>query len=384
MNGASAGHSPPGVSSSGETSFRPTVLHASEYIKGGILTYLEELLPLQSADFGEDRVTAVLPASHCKSGWLRTAGGIITFDDSGGRVMNAVRLASKVAAVVADIGPDIVHVHSTFAGMTVRVWLALLGFRGKVVYCPHGWAFDRDASRIAGWVAKLLERGLARFCDRIVCISLHEYSEARALGLRPEKLAVVRNGIRSTAQSAADGSVAVDWPAGARRVLFVGRLDRQKGTDVLFSAMHELGADAFAYIAGDVALKDAPPAALPANARRVGWLSPESLQAYYRSADLLVVPSRWEGFGLVALEAMRAGLPVIASSVGGLREIVDHGVTGWLIPSRNVEALVGAIRQDSTQRLKSMGRAGRERFLRYFTSERMHAQICAIYKEETG
>jgi glycosyltransferase involved in cell wall biosynthesis len=110
-----------------------------------------------------------------------------------------------------------------------------------------------------------------------------------------------------------------------------------------------------------------------------GWLPPAEIEAFYRSADVVVVPSRWEGFGLIAVEAMRAELPVIASRVGGLPEIVVDGETGVLIPPADKGALVRALRDLSDEKLAAMGRAGRQRFLRYFTLDRVHRQIAELY-----
>jgi glycosyltransferase involved in cell wall biosynthesis len=82
---------------------------------------------------------------------------------------------------------------------------------------------------------------------------------------------------------------------------------------------------------------------------------------------------------LTAVEAMRAGLPVIASRVGGLVEVVEHGVTGLLVEPGS-RALVDAIRSVGTESLRSMGEAGRQRFAEHFTLDRMHAQLTALYQ----
>jgi len=131
---------------------------------------------------------------------------------------------------------------------------------------------------------------------------------------------------------------------------------------------------------GDAVLGDAPLSSMPPNAQATGWLSPAEIEAFYRSADVVAIPSRWEGFGLIAVEAMRAELPVIASRVGGLPEIVDDGVTGVLIPPDDKAALVSALRDIPDERLAAMGRAGRQRFLRHFTLDRVHRQIAELYQ----
>jgi glycosyltransferase involved in cell wall biosynthesis len=190
-----------------------------------------------------------------------------------------------------------------------------------------------------------------------------------------DKLILVRNGLPRRAPEA--DPVSIEWPRGSRRLLFVGRFDRQKGIDILFDALRELGDDAFAIIAGDslrVSL-----GALPKNARYAGWLTPAQLEAYYRSAEVVVMPSRWEGFGLVAVEAMRAGLPVIASSVGGLTEIIEDGKTGVLVKPNDVAALVAALRGLDEQSLRVMGDAAYKRFLANFTIDDAFRSLCDLY-----
>ncbi len=87
-----------------------------------------------------------------------------------------------------------------------------------------------------------------------------------------------------------------------------------------------------------------------------------------------------EGFGLIAAEAMRAGLPVIATRVGGLPEVVEHEVTGLLVEPDSSAALVEAIRLLRDGRRSTFGKAGRERFLAHFTLDRVHAEVTALYQ----
>ena len=102
--------------------------------------------------------------------------------------------------------------------------------------------------------------------------------------------------------------------------------------------------------------------------------------------DLFVLPSLWEGLGIAILEAMAAGLPVVATRVGGIPEVVEDRVTGLLVPPRDPEALAKAIialLQDR-ERAKDMGRAGRERVEKHFSVERMVQQTEALYEELIG
>jgi glycosyltransferase involved in cell wall biosynthesis len=100
------------------------------------------------------------------------------------------------------------------------------------------------------------------------------------------------------------------------------------------------------------------------------------------ACDMLVAPSRWEAFGLTALEGLRAGKAVVATNVGGLPEVVEDGVSGILIPPEDVLALREAILvlgADNAAR-QAMGRAGRQRFLKHFTINRLHDEILSLYR----
>jgi glycosyltransferase involved in cell wall biosynthesis len=366
------------------TSFAPRrVVHAAENIKGGVGTYLRDLLTMQRAHFGDGAVVAVVPETQADI--LQSPPGveIVTFDNRGPRWLSTLRLARRMSEVVSTTNPSVIHLHSTFAGLALRPLFRWMRIRGTstapVVYCAHGWAFDRETSRASRQLAISLERSLASWCDAIVCISAHEMGLARKAGIARDRLVLVGNGVPREALSA-NGTRAVEWPAGKRRVLFVGRFDRQKGVDLLLDALGELKDSAFACLVGDSVLGDGAPLNLPENARATGWLAGPELAAYYASADVLVAPSRWEGFGLIAAEGMRAGLPVIATRVGGLLEIVEHGVTGLLVEPGDRAALIDAIRNTPDESLRSMGEAGRQRFLSHYTLDRVHAQLTALYQ----
>lgn len=355
----------------------PRVLHCAETIKGGIATYLRDLIPLQCAEFGPENVFVVIPESQ--RGELPVPPGVRVqfYSDAGGRVGNAARLALRTADVARRARVSVVHVHSTFAGALVRP-AARIAFRSaRVVYCAHGWAWDRPLSRLQRLAVVSVERILAPLCDSIVCISEHERVTALAAGIPEGRLVVVRNGV-SSRQPVPKGD-APSWPACRIRVLFVGRLDRQKGVDVLVEALRRLGSEAHAVVAGSAVLADSNDLAQMDNVTRVGWVGPSELETLFRSADVLVVPSRWEGFGLIAAEAMRAGLAVVASRVGGLPEVVADGETGIVVPPGAVEELVQALRDTSRERFREMGRAGRARFSKHFTMERVHRELCAVY-----
>ncbi len=118
--------------------------------------------------------------------------------------------------------------------------------------------------------------------------------------------------------------------------------------------------------------------------RFLGFVSP--VQKAVEDAAIVVVPSLGEGFGMVALEAMERGRPVIASAVGGLPEIVVDGETGLVVPSGDAEALAEAIvaLAGDLERAAAMGAAGRERALSEFTPERSARRIEELYAGALG
>lgn len=354
------------------------VLHCAETIKGGIATYLLNLLPLQSATF-VGRVVVLVPRSQSTDVSWPSCVVVETFDDSGGRILNSIRLAVKARRLASLLKPSVFHIHSTFAGLFVR--LGLIGYSGstRVVYCPHGWAWDRKSSRMVNYLVKSLELLLSSLATKIVCISDHEYRLALSAGFKGSKLVTVRNAVNldPPLEMTVDGGT---WPVDCLKILFVGRWDKQKGLDILLSAMAGLGNDFHAFIVGTPVLGNGEHYVFPPNTTCLGWLTASQIEFLLRRADVLVVPSRWEGFGLVAVEAMRAGCAVIASAVGGLPEIVEHNVTGILFDADSVSALVAVIRSADKPTLRLMGKRGRARAAELFDIERLHRELSAVYQ----
>lgn len=355
------------------------LIHCAETIKGGIATYLRELLVYQAQTFQSGEIAVVVPRSQITE--LPAIQGVQFFpypDVPGQRVRNAFKLGRQVLALMRSNPKAIVHVHSTFAGVTVRALAPVLGRVNKTVYCPHGWAWDRPMRPIVKRATQLVERVLSHFCGAIVCISEHERQTGVRAGIVSSKLHVVLNGVASTAPIPQD--VAVHWPEERLRVLFVGRFDRQKGVDLFCEAMAQMPDEAFAVMAGGAVLGDSVSLQLPENVQSVGWVSAAQLEFLLRSAHVLVVPSRWEGFGLIAAEGMRAGIAVVAAKVGGLAEVVDHGCTGVLIQPESADAISQALRQHTVQEWGAMGARGKTRFDQRFKMERVHQELMVLYQ----
>ena len=358
------------------------VLHIAETAQGGVGSYLEEVVPLQVSRYGAGCVRVVLPHEHAQHFPQLSGEWLSTFPlEAATRCGAALRMATRAFQEIGAWHPDVVHLHSTFAGLLMRPLLAHRRLALRVVYCPHGWAFDRQAGTVQTALARTSERLLSRWCDRVLCVSEHELVRAREVGISTELLQLVRNGIRKAqAEQATTPHCDDPWPPGSLRVLFVGRLDRQKGVDILYSAMEHLQDRAHAVVVGaSVAGGGCNACETPANVTHVGWRTRGEIETLYASADVLVVPSRWEALGLVALEAMRAGLPVVASRVGGLPEVIEEGHTGFLIEPENPRVLAEVLSSLDQPTLRRMGGCARERFLQLFQVDRVVDELHDAY-----
>ncbi|WP_051378108.1 glycosyltransferase [Derxia gummosa] len=350
----------------------PKVLHVAETIKGGIASYLDEIIPYQAAQFGAGNVGLLLPRSQL--GELPAARGVRvwTFDDDCGRPRRVLRIRRMLPAVEAEFGPNVVHAHGSFAGIATRI--PGLAPRAPVVYCSHGWAFDRESSRLKNAVIAAIERLLAPSARVIVCISRHDYRSGLRAGIEPTRLKLVENGI---ADQAAQG--ATTRRDGKCTWLFAGRFDRQKGVDIFLEAMRRMQHECHGVLLGGTVLADETLADVPPNVAVRGWAPRDEVQREIAAADAIVMPSRWEGFGLIAIEAMRASRPVIATRVGGLGDLVIDGWNGRVVEPNSVDSLVKVLRACNRASLAGMGENARRFYLASYTAQKLNRALFRLY-----
>lgn len=357
------------------------ILHIAETAQGGVGTYLNEMVPLQNEAIGAANLRVLLPRQHSGQVPDLLPEQMITFDRTSRRA-GLPRLAVALIRAVREWRPDVVHAHSTFAGAVART-LAWWPGMPPIVYCPHGWVFEVEQSRGSRWATRTAERLLAHGSARIVAISESEHRQALAAGIAESRLVRVTNGMRDLAVPVEPADWPVPGDASTLRILFVGRLDRQKGVDVLLEALRGLSGGYHLRIAGAQVLAGSQSndgsARLPIE--WLGWLSQVDVARQLAACDLVVMPSRWEGMPLAAIEAMRASKPVIASAVGGLPELIVDGLTGRLVPADDPIALRTAIKAHSREVLAAMGHAARVRYQLNFTRQRTHAGLMALYDD---
>lgn len=349
-------------------------------LPGGPASYFSEVLPWQRARFGADNVRLVACGKELDYVPWFPADAVYPFADSGRGPKALAGFTIAVMRAILSFRPDVIHLHSSYSGM-LRLPIALLprSRRPAVVYCAHGWAFN---IRTSGWKKKayaLVERALAPLCNRSIAISAFEGRSALAAGLPAKNLTVIENGIATAIPDATGPACGFD--PDRLQLLFVGRLDRQKGLDILERAM-DLCGDVpvqLHVIGAQIVSSDARAARQRGNVTYHGWMDRARVTGFIARADAVIMPSRWEGFGLVAIEAMRQGRPVIASRVDALPEVL--GDAGILFEPEDPVDLADTIAGLDRAELRRLGARGQVRFAERFTSERMNQQIALCYEE---
>jgi glycosyltransferase involved in cell wall biosynthesis len=279
--------------------------------------------------------------------------------------------------------PDVVHVQYFAPGM-----VPILAARRAGV--KHVFATVHAAGREGyGWRAKAMLRFSARFTDHFFCVSRNAerfwFGSASSIGKRAgwskAHHSTIHNGVDIEAIQAAGrfadrNRLCPELPPGAKVVGIVGRLVRLKGHLTLLQAMRDVLVavpNVFLLVVGEgpdeaTFRQEADRLRIADSVIWKGRVEPEALPQYYHAMDVLATPSYWEGFGLTAAEAMAAGKPVVATDVPGLREVVEDGGTGFLIPVGDPETLAAKLRHllshDAAR--TALGRRGLERVRRLF------------------
>lgn len=336
------------------------VLHIAESSKGGVDTFLRSFHAASLHEMGIDN-NFILPSYSDLNAAIRPDHRR-NFEWRPSRLLNFVQILRLTLSYLYRRRPEVVWLHSTYAGL-LRPILRVLRVP-VVVYCPHGWATQRTSG---ARVANLVERTLWRACHKVHCISDHEAKVATdVLGIPKDKLLLLKHGfprvnLRERLQRNGDSI----------KILFAGRFTEQKGVDLLLKAFKQAArADIELLLVGDFfgtytkGYRDHVIELIrtTAGVQWLGWTDRDRLMQMMKDADCIVVPSRWEGFGLVALESLAVGTPVIASKIGGLPEIVSKDV-GWVYEDQQeLCAILSALsRKDLADR--------RARCLDYFERE---------------
>jgi glycosyltransferase involved in cell wall biosynthesis len=365
--------------------------------QGGAQTHVAQLARYF---FKQGHQIAIMSAP---GGWLeeetKRSGATFYPNPSLGNTANPFRLWNASRALlkaVNDFQPDLVACHSTISGLIGRFTLCN---RIPTVFTAHGWSFTQGAKTYRRILSPCLERIAAHFCKKIICVSENDKQLALDYKVAPnEKIIMIHNGVEALAKIASpsqgEASAVADALVGRRNdervhLLFIGRLAAPKNPFLLIQAFSQLPIK----IRDRVHLTligDGPQKAvlkqiinqmnLNNQIALKGALPRQEVMETLKTADVFVLPTRYEGLPYAILEAMAHGVPVIASDVGGVKEAVGDDV-GIVVPPNDSNALKKALEcliADPELR-QQMGEAGRRKTQTIFSLNTMCEKIFDVY-----
>ncbi len=286
------------------------------------------------------------------------------------RIKKSFKLIKKF---VSEFNPDIVHAHSSFAGVITR-----LAVKNSVptIFTAHSFAFTDGASMFRKIIAPISERLVSKYTSKIICVSEFDRKLALRYRIAPvDKLVTIHNGVADESRDAVRQNLMVS----------VGRLAYPKEYKLLIESYKLSGTDMKLEIIGDGPdRKDIKSfiesLGLTEDVNLLGSLDPEEVREKLSRASAFVLISKHEGLPMTILEAMSAGLPVIASNVGGIPEEIDE--TCGILVENNTEEISTAIKLIALpEKQKVMGQSARKRFEENFTLQKFLEKTEKVYNE---
>lgn len=287
---------------------------------------------------------------------------------------------SALRSLLRQDPPDLLHVHGAHELIAA---LPRAARRLPVIFTSHGYhgAGKAVSYRTAAWICN-------RRVDGAIAVSGYERDQMLRHGFRSELVHLIHNGIEDPLAGGAAGGRS---GGGALTVGVVARLEKAKGIEWLIRAIARLAGEGWGgeRLRCVMVGRGSEEESLKALARSLGVDEQVRFAGYVphaarlmQSWDVFVLPSIEEPFGLVCVEAMASELPVVASRVGGIPEIVKDGETGLLVPPADDEALAGALVRlaGDPELRRRLGKAGRARFLELFTVEAMAKKTLELYE----
>ncbi|HEX6331688.1 MAG TPA: glycosyltransferase family 4 protein [Actinomycetota bacterium] len=363
------------------------VLQACPYaidVPGGVQVHVRQLAAALESRGHEVLVVAPAASVPTERPPVRIVGRAVRIPYGGtvAPICFSRRSFRRIRRLLDVFEPDVVHVHEPFSPSTSM--LATMASSTPVVATFHAYA---DRSRLLELSAPVLRRVHGRLAASIAVSDAAAAYLGRAVAGEVE---IVPNGV-DVDRFAAEREPAAGLPPG-RVVLWVNRLDPQKGFGVAVRAFAHLAGeldDVSLVVAGQGRERDAVGLLSERDRRRVvllGSVPNEDLPAYHAGADVFVSPALdQESFGIVLVEAMAAGVPVVATDIPGYREVVRNEVDGILVRRNDPDALAAALRRvlEDPDLAAGLARGGRER-AREFSWAAVAPRIEAVYRRVVG
>ena len=291
------------------------------------------------------------------------------------------RALREIRRVLKELRPDLIAAHSSKAGILGR--LAGRSLQIPVVFTVHGWAFTPGIPAVQRATYRWIERCVGPFASKIITVS--EFDRRLALDARiagNDRVVTVHNGMPDLAPQ-----LRADPGRSPVRLVMVARFGAQKDHPTLLRALAGLRDHAWELdLIGDGPLlgQTQSLAATLGIGDRVRFLGQRmDVAEMLAETQISLLATNWEGFPLSILEAMRAGLPVVASAVGGISESVRDGETGFVVPRGEVDVLrdrIGRLLTDPALRVR-LGASGRARYEQHFTLGHTVVKTLAVYRD---
>jgi exopolysaccharide biosynthesis polyprenyl glycosylphosphotransferase len=294
----------------------------------------------------------------------------------------------QLVQLIAAHPPDLIHAHSAIAGLAAR--LACRTTSRPVIYTVHGFGFKQEIPWLRRTVASLAERALARHTTHMICVSKYERELAGELPIDPYRIQVIPNGI-GLLPPHAEVKEAPPAPVGEEplpRLIMVARMKSPKRQDLLLQGLsivrNTLNKELSVTFAGDgPALEDLKRQATEFNLSQITWAGdvadvPRLLDQH----DVFVLLSDHEGMPITVLEAMRAGMCILASDLPGIREQISQNQEGLLVANDAAAIAEQLLRLVQEPYLKKrLGRAAKVAFENSFTADDMAKQVMSVYQK---
>ena len=280
--------------------------------------------------------------------------------------------------IISEFKPDLIAAHSSKTGILSR--LASKISRIPCVFTAHGWSFTTGIPEPNRTIYRTLEKATASLADKIICVSEHDRAIGIKAGMDSAKLLTVHNGMKDITPNFMAN------PVGSQpiKVAMIARFDRQKDHATLIEAFQGLNAELILIGDGPSMLKTQQQVEKLNIAKKVQFLGfRQDISQILAQVQIFTLISNWEGLPCTIIEAMRAGLPVVASDVGGVNEIVIDGQTGYVIPRGDAVTLRQKLAYliDNESARTSMGILARQKYESELTFKHMYDKTLAVYEQ---
>lgn len=361
------------------------ILHITEALGGGVLNVIEMLTNAQVND-GHD-VTLLHSIREADTPNETTLNSI--FSKKIKRLvyplvtpispLRDLKSLYKITSLIRQIKPDVIHLHSSKAGVLGRVACRLAGYSKQCFYTPHGYSFLRqDISDKKRNLFKTIEQYVGALGGTTLACSASELQHAKYTAKQSNAI-LIENAVPVASITQAQGSLLDNKCV----IATSGRICYPKNPkafrDLAIALQHTKAQ--FIWLGGGELEKELhQDGQLPKNIKITGWLTRNEVTENLIQTDIFVMTSLWEGMPLSLIEAQVAGIPAVVPDVEGCRDVVIDGVTGFICKDADSMIEKTQLLIDKADLRCKMGQAARELSVQRFSPERMHQETMNAYQ----